>query len=93
MSLFWPRPGRAVLACGGMLLWLTLASMAAQAQAWLPEKGSFSYSIDYSDTLNKYHYKSDGTQVDVGHTDIDIWTIWAATARPTASRSTRRCRT
>jgi len=75
MSPFRLRPARAVLARGGILLLFTLASMAAQAQAWLPEKGSYSYSIDYSNTLNKYHYTPIGKQVDVGHTDIDIWTI------------------
>lgn len=69
------RSARAVLARGAILLCLALASVAAQAQAWLPPKGSMSYSLDYSDVLNKKHYTSTGDEVDVGHTDINIMSI------------------
>ena len=69
------RPARAALARGGILLLFMLASMAAEAQAWLPPQGSYSYSIDYSSTLNKKHYTTDGEEVDVGHTDVDIMTL------------------
>ena len=49
--------------------------MAAQAQAWLPQEGSYSYSIDYSNTLNKFHYLRDGAEIDAGHTDINVMTL------------------
>ena len=47
----------------------------SHAQAWLPPKGSFSYSIDYSNILNKNHYTSTGEEVDVGHTDLNIMSL------------------
>ena len=75
MTPLWLRPARVVIARGGILLWLTLASMAAQAQAWLPQEGSYSYSIDYSNTLNKFHYNKFGDEIDAGHTDINVMTL------------------
>jgi len=69
------RLARAVLAGAGVFVCLALVPTAARAQAWLPQKGSFSYSIDYSDTLNKKHYLPDGSERDVGHTDLNIFTI------------------
>ena len=61
--------GAAAFAC------LLLAPAVSQAQAWLPPKGSFSYSIDYSNVLNKKHYRTDGTELDAGHTDLNIASI------------------
>ena len=69
------RFARAMLAGAAAFLCLALAPVASQAQAWLPPKGSFSYSFDYSNVLNKKHYTPDGDEVDVGHTDIDILSI------------------
>ena len=58
---------------GGLLLpCLALLSMAAGAQAWLPQKGSFSYSIDYTQTLVKMHLDRYGDELDLGHTDSDV---------------------
>jgi hypothetical protein len=54
---------------------LSLAPVVAGAQAWLPEEGSASFSLIYSDNLHKKHYGSDGTEVDVGHTSSEILTI------------------
>ena len=72
MNPFRPRSARAVLARGATLLCLTLTSMAAQAQAWLPEKGSLSFSLNHSEALNKKHYTSTGDEIDVGHTDLTV---------------------
>lgn len=63
---------RARLAGGALLCCLALSPLTAGAQAWLPQKGTFSYSVDYSNTLNKYHYTPTGAEVDVGHTDIEV---------------------
>lgn len=54
---------------------LALLSPGAGAQAWLPPKGTYSYSIDYSKTLNKKHLTSTGDEVDVGHTDINTMSL------------------
>ena len=40
----------------------------ALAQAWLPEKGTFSYSVAFNDVLNREHYLANGKEIDVGHT-------------------------
>jgi hypothetical protein len=69
---------RAVLANGAVVVCLVLAPPASHAQAWLPEKGSLSYSFDYTSILNKKHYTSTGSEVDVGHTGIDILSIGAS---------------
>lgn len=66
---------RAMLAGAAAFPWLALAPVAAHAQAWLPPQGSFSYSIDYSNVLNKEHYTATGDEVDVGHTDLDIMSL------------------
>lgn len=42
--------------------------MSLQAQAWLPEEGSFSTSLTYNDTFNKKHYLPNGDEIDAGHT-------------------------
>lgn len=69
------RFARAMLAGAAPFLCLALAPVVSHAQAWLPPEGSFSYSIDYSNVLNKKHYTKDGEERDVGHTDIDILSI------------------
>jgi hypothetical protein len=72
------RCRRAMRAAGALASCLALAPMAAQGQAWLPPKGTFSYSIDYTDVLNKKHYDSDGSEVDVGHTDNQVLSVSAS---------------
>jgi hypothetical protein len=59
-------------------LGLVLAPHAAQAQAWLPSKGSAGFAFDYSDVLNKFHYETDGSEIDVGHTDVQVYNISAS---------------
>jgi hypothetical protein len=69
------RRARARFAGSLLLPCLALSSFGAGAQAWLPQKGSYSYSIDYSNTLNKKHYTPTGKEVDVGHTDINAMSL------------------
>jgi hypothetical protein len=40
----------------------------SRAQAWLPQKGTSSYSIDYNDTSNIHHFLPNGDELDAGHT-------------------------
>src|SRR5262245_32228472 len=47
---------RACLAGGIVAACLALTPVLAVAQSWLPEKGSASFSMVYSGTLNKKHY-------------------------------------
>jgi hypothetical protein len=77
MILPCPRPGRAAHARAAILC-LALAPLAAQGQAWLPQKGSFSYTVDYTDILNKKHYTPTGDEVDVGHTDNNVLSLSAS---------------
>ena len=63
---------RVQLAGSMAVLCLSLAPVMADAQAWLPDKGSASFSIAYSNALNKKHYTSDGSEIDVGHTSSEI---------------------
>ena len=60
------------LASGAMLLSLALLPVPSHAQAWLPGKGSYSFGLDFSNSLNKKHYTKFGTEVDVGHTDLEV---------------------
>jgi hypothetical protein len=64
-----------MLASGVAALGLTLAPTPSHGQAWLPEKGAASVSFDYTDVLNKKHYNPIGNEVDVGHTDIQIFSV------------------
>jgi hypothetical protein len=63
------------LASGAMLLCLVLSPVPSQAQAWLPGKGSYSFGLDFSDSLNKKHYTPTGAERDVGHTDLEIFSL------------------
>ena len=80
------RYPRAMRAGGALLGCLALAPMAAHGQAWLPPKGTFSYSFDYTDILNKKHFTNNSCfpvcnqpdEVDVGHTDNQILTLSAS---------------
>ena len=63
------------LAGGAMLLGLILVPQLSQAQAWLPAKGSYGFGLDFSNALNKYHYTRTGAEVDVGHTDLEIYSL------------------
>jgi hypothetical protein len=60
-------PQRCVLA---LLFVLAAGAMPAPltAQAWLPEQGSFAWAATLGNTLSKYHYGPDGSQIDIGHT-------------------------
>ena len=60
------------------LPWLALAPGAARAQAWLPSEGSAGFAFDFSDFLNKKHYDSTGHAVDVGHTDVQVYSLSAS---------------
>ncbi len=66
---------RVQLAGSMALVCLSLAPVVAVAQAWLPDKGSASFSLAYSNTLHKKHYTADGTEIDVGHTSSEIVNI------------------
>ncbi len=63
---------------GAALLVLAIGPGVARAQAWLPSKGSAGFAFDYSDVLNKKHYTSIGDEVDVGHTDVQIFNLSAS---------------
>lgn len=63
---------------GAALLGLALASRPAVAQAWLPPKGSSAVAFDYSGLLNKKHYNRVGDEVDVGHTDVQVYSFSAS---------------
>jgi hypothetical protein len=79
------RP-HAMRAFGALLLCLAFVPMTAQGQAWLPPKGTFSYTIDYTDILNKKHFTNDScypacnqpSEVDVGHTDNQVLSLSAS---------------
>lgn len=71
MNRFPRRCTRALLASAAACLCLALVPMSAIAQAWLPEKGSLAFSVDYTEILNKKHYTASGDEVDVGHTDTE----------------------
>lgn len=45
-----------------------LLSSALHAQAWLPEKGSLSAALLYTDIFDTKHYLPDGEEFDAGHT-------------------------
>lgn len=51
-----------------LLLPAAILPGAALAQAWLPDQGTFSYSVVFSDVLNREHYLPHGNELDVGHT-------------------------
>ena len=67
-----------MLASGALSCALAFVSFGAGAQAWLPEKGSFSLSLDYTNILNKKHFTSVGKEIDAGHTDLQITTLSAS---------------
>ena len=67
---------------------LLLSPWFAGAQAWLPEQGTFSWSVVYNSVLNKKHYLPDGDEVDVGHTQthsIGLIASYALTDRWTVA--------
>lgn len=72
------RRARAGLAGGVLLPCLALFSLAAGAQAWLPQKGTYSYSVDYTSTLVKKHITKTGHEDDIGHTDSDVMSLSAS---------------
>lgn len=63
---------------GVALLGAALVPGPALAQAWLPSEGSSGFAFDYSDVLNKKHYNRFGDEVDVGHTDVQIYNFSAS---------------
>jgi hypothetical protein len=72
------RRPRATRAGGVLVLCLAFLPMAAESQAWLPPKGTFSYTVDYTDVLHKKHYLTDGSEVDAGHTDTSVLSLSAS---------------
>ena len=72
---------------GGLAPRLALAAGLAwagtgYAQAWLPDKGTASFGVSYTDTFDKKHWTSHGDEVDAGH--IRIYTYgFAAAYSPT----------
>ena len=67
-----------ILASGALFCALASAPFGAGAQAWLPEKGAFSLSLDFTNILNKNHFTSTGAEIDAGHTDLQITSISAS---------------
>ena len=66
------------LALTAELVW----AAAAHSQAWLPEAGTTSFGVSYTDTFDKKHFNSHGDEVDAGH--IRIYTYgFAAAYSPT----------
>jgi hypothetical protein len=65
----------------GIVLCLAFLPIAAQGQAWLPPKGTFSYTIDYTDILYKKHFTNDVCRPecpdaeDFGHTDNQVLSL------------------
>ena len=84
------RPSRLIArawsVAAAMCFGFALPPHAAYAQAWLPSKGTFSYSIDYTSVLNKKHFTNDTcypdcdqpSEVDVGHTDNQVLSFSAS---------------
>ncbi len=66
---------RAKHAGGALLLGLGLAPQLSQAQAWLPEKGSYGFGFDFANSLNEKHYTKTGAEIDVGHTDLEVYSL------------------
>jgi hypothetical protein len=64
-----------ILASGALFCALAFASFGASAQAWLPEKGAFSLSFDFTNILNKKHFTATGAEIDAGHTDLQITSL------------------
>ena len=50
------------------LLFLGLLPAFAEAQAWLPDRGTISASLVHNDIENNDHFLPNGDEVDVGHT-------------------------
>lgn len=69
------RNARAWIASGAAALCLLLAPAAARPQAWLPEKGQGTLTLNVSDALNKKHFLSTGAEGDFGHTRSQIFTF------------------
>lgn len=78
MSRIFKAVARVYFVGGIVATSLAFTPVLAAAQSWLPEKGSSSFSVVYSNTLNKKHYNDAGHQDDVGHTTSDNWTIGAS---------------
>jgi hypothetical protein len=72
------RLARVGFASGAICLCLVLTPTVALAQAWLPEKGSMNLSLDYTSVLNKKHYNFAGKEKDVGHTDVEVLSIYGS---------------
>jgi hypothetical protein len=64
----------------GITLLMASASSCVNAQAWLPEKGTFSVGLTHSSVLNKTHYLPSGAEQDVGHTRSYVTSITASYA-------------
>lgn len=62
------------LTLGAGLLWAGLS----HAQAWLPDGGTTSFGVGYTDTFVTKHYDSHGNEADVGHTRTYTYEFAAA---------------
>lgn len=70
------------VALAAFVVFALVAATPSRAQSWLPEQGSFAYSLDWNDTYNKHHYDSRGHRIDAGHTRI-FSSILSASYSPT----------
>lgn len=59
---------------------VALLPTPSAAQAWLPEKGTFSLNLDYFNSLSRKHYLPDGQEIDVGHTRLQTTSLSASYA-------------
>jgi hypothetical protein len=62
------------LALSAGILW----AATGHAQAWLPDGGTTSFGVSYTDTLDKKHTTAGGQEVDVGHIRTLIYGFAAA---------------
>ena len=60
------------------LLWAGIC----HAQAWMPEAGTTSFGVSYTNTFDTKHYTNTGTEVDAGHVRIYTYGL-AASYSPT----------
>jgi hypothetical protein len=58
------------LARAALLVMAALMPALAHAQAWLPEKGSVSAAVLYSDIFDTKHFLPDGDELDAGHVRV-----------------------
>jgi hypothetical protein len=65
-------------ACCGLALLTLVAPTVSVAQAWLPDKGTASFSLAFNDVLNREHWTPTGDTIDVGHTRSQTYAVLAS---------------